>query len=82
MTPSDVANLASYGGLGVLVAVLLTAVKVMWGEIQELRKQAREDQERVLPVLTAALSAIEASKQASQQLVAELARAALPHDRG
>lgn len=79
MNPSDFTQL---GVSGVIVAMLLIAVKVLWTDNKELREQARADQQTVLPVLTAASTAIEASQQLSQQLIDRLADIAIPHGDG
>ncbi len=44
-------DLTQLGVSGIIVALLLVAVKVLWGKYQEALTQNRADQEQVLPAL-------------------------------
>ena len=46
------------GVAGIVCLLLTVAVVVLWNDNKELRKQARDDQQAILPALTAATSAM------------------------
>lgn len=51
-------DVTQLGVAGVVVAILLAFLKVLWEDNKALRRQAREDQERVLPALAEASNAM------------------------
>lgn len=51
-------NFTQLGIGGVVAALLAVAVVVLWKDNKALRKQAYEDQQRMLPALTQASAAI------------------------
>lgn len=51
-------DLTGLGVSGVIVAFMAVACTVLWRTLQDERKQAREDQERILPALTKASAAM------------------------
>lgn len=51
-------DLTQLGVSGIIVALLLIAVKVVWDKYQDSLRQNREDIEQVLPALQSATSAM------------------------
>lgn len=51
-------DLTQLGVSGIIVALLLIAVKVLWDKYQDALAQNRQDQEAVLPALQSATAAM------------------------
>lgn len=46
------------GVSGVVVVILIVIVRTLWQDVQQLRKESREDQAEILPALTQATAAL------------------------
>lgn len=61
-------DLTQLGVSGTIVALLLIAVKVLWGKYQTALEQGRADIERVLPALLAATTAMTEVAQVANRM--------------
>lgn len=71
MTPT--VNFAQLGVAGIICALLLAAVVVLWRALERERKARIEDQAQVLPALTQASAAITQASNTMAEFVREAA---------
>ena len=85
----DATSLTQLGVSGVIVAILLVILKVVWGELQKVRVEQREDQRAnredqraMLPALTEATAAISGAVKAIDHVSRLYDNLAPPRGRG